>query len=265
MVRVVKAVSSERGRDPREFALIAFGGNGPVHAALVAAELGIPRVVIPPRPGLFSAFGLLVAETAQHFARTILRPISSLEADGLEKAYRGLENVARETLHQEGYAWDQLALARAADLRYVGQSFELRLPVESAALGDADLRDLEARFGREHERTYGHKADDDPIEIVNLRVTATVLTPESRRRSTHDRKSGGPAARPGPPRQRLAYFGPEHGLVETAVLERSAVGFGPRPGPVIVEEYDATTVVPPGHRIRRDGGDNLIVDVGGMT
>jgi N-methylhydantoinase A len=265
MVRVVKAVSSERGRDPRQFALVAFGGNGPVHAALVAAELGMPRVVIPPRPGLFSALGLLVAETSQHFARTVLRATTALDAAGLEETFRGLEGLANETLHQEGYAMERIALVRTADLRYVGQSFELRLPLESTTLTTAAIRDLETRFGREHEHTYGHKADNDPIEIVNLRVTATVSTAEPRERARAGSNTFGRSPAAAPPRQRLAYFGTEYGLVETAVLERSAVGASPIPGPVIVEEYDATTVVPPGSRIWRDRWDNLILDVGGMT
>ncbi|HEY8477745.1 MAG TPA: hydantoinase/oxoprolinase family protein, partial [Chloroflexota bacterium] len=260
MVRVVKAVSSERGRDPRGFALVAFGGNGPVHAALVASELGIRRVVVPRWPGLFSAFGLLHADLTHHFSRTLLRPTRALSAADVEQVFQELEALARTTLAHEGYHGDRVHIARAVDLRYVGQSFELRLPLESGPLTEGLLRDLDRRFGAEHERTYGHRADDDPVELVNVRVTATGL-------SDRDRAPAQPEVRDREgasfPSRRSAYFGPEVGLIETPVLGRWDVGSAPMGGPVIVEEYDATTVVPPGWTVRRDASGNLILELGG--
>ncbi|MBI3977783.1 MAG: hydantoinase/oxoprolinase family protein, partial [Chloroflexi bacterium] len=180
MVRVVKAISSERGRDPRQFSLVAYGGNGPVHAALVAGELGMRQVVVPPTPGLFSAFGLLFADHTHHFSRTILRSTRSLSPEGLEEVFQEMEGVAGETLAREGYGLDQVRLARALDLRYVGQSFELRLPLDSQRVTEASLRDLDERFAAEHERTYGHRAESDPVEVVNVRVTAVVGSPGGR-------------------------------------------------------------------------------------
>jgi N-methylhydantoinase A len=298
MVRVVRAVSSERGRDPRRFGLVAFGGNGPLHAAAVAAELGIGRVVVPPWPGLFSAFGLLVAEPARHFSRTVLRPLAALAASELEAVYAGLEARAREEMAREGLTADgapSVRLARSADLRYAGQSFELRVAA------DGPIAALAERFEAEHERTYGHRAAGDPIERVHARVTATWgaqaggAWPERAGPAGEPEGSGigasvgggawpgqdGSAPRgtssasrqpplPGPSSRgpvdatqvllRRAYFGPDLGLVDTPVLPRAAVRSGPVPGPLIVEEYDATTLVPPGWTIRRDAMNNLVLE-----
>lgn len=258
MVRVVKAVSSERGRDPRAFTLVAFGGNGPVHAALVAAELAMRRVIVPPWPGLFSACGLLVAELTHHFSRTILRTTSSVTAADVEHVFRQLEARARETLADEGYGPDRCQMTRTADIRYVGQSFELRLPLEAGPMTERLLRDLGRQFGAEHERTYGHRADHDPVELVNVRITATGLTKESR---VAPKPSLADGRRPSVPVRRLAYFGREHGVLQTSVIGREYVAATPTAGPVIIEEYDATTVVPPGCAVRRDSRDNLLVEV----
>jgi N-methylhydantoinase A len=239
MVRVVRAVSSERGRDPRGFALFAFGGNGPLHAAAVAEELGIGRVVVPPWPGLFSAFGLLVAEAARHFSRTVLRPLAGLSAAELEAAFAELEGRAREALAGA-------VVLRFADLRYAGQSFELRVAAEG------EPGDLRERFEREHERTYGHRNPGDPVEIVHVRVVASAerATPPAARLAV-----AGAGAAAGGPRTRPAYFG--GALRDTAVVGRHAVGTEATAGPLIVEEYDATTLVPPGWTARLDEQANL--------
>jgi N-methylhydantoinase A len=257
MVRVVKAVSSERGRDPRTFSLVAFGGNGPVHAALVAAELSMRRVIVPPWPGLFSAFGLLGAELTHHFSRTLLRPTDILQPGDVEQVFHDLEDVARATLADEGYVDGACHLVRSVDARYVGQSFELRLALDGGAFTQATLASLERRFGDEHERTYGHRADTDPIELVNLRVAATGLgdSPRgSRAVRSGDRSASGPGNRP-------AYFGPRHGTLDTRVLGRADVTTEPLRGPVIVEEYDTTTIVPPSCAVWRDPSDNLVIEV----
>ncbi|HLZ07109.1 MAG TPA: hydantoinase/oxoprolinase family protein, partial [Chloroflexota bacterium] len=260
MVRVVQSVSSERGRDPSGFTLVAFGGNGPVHAALVAAELGIPRVIVPPRPGLFSAFGLLVAEPAHHFSRSILRRTSSLAPGDLAAAFRGVESTALATLRRDGHDLDRIVLTRAVDLRYAGQSFELRLALTDDDLTRSTMDEIDRRFGDEHERTYGHRADDDPVEIVHLRVTATAREPAREHRS--DGSSVPDAVPPAPARIRQAYFGRDVGVVETPVVDRAAIGADGRNGPIIVEEYDATTVVPPGCRLWRDAANNLVIEIG---
>lgn len=140
----------------------------------------------------------------------------------------------------------------------MGQSFELRLPIEAGPVTERVLRDLDRRFGVEHERTYGHRAADDPVELVNVRVTATGLTRESR---VAPRPAHSDGRRRSEPTRRRAYFGREHDVLETPVIGRGHVGPAPTPGPVILEEYDATTVVPPGCAVRQDGRDNLLVEL----
>jgi N-methylhydantoinase A len=129
--------------------------------------------------------------------------------------------------------------------------------VDDGPITEALVRGLDARFAAEHERTYGHAAESDPVELVHLRVAATAVTDETRSWPT-----GGPTSEQPPPTRRPAYFGREHGPIDTPVLTRSAVGSRPIPGPAIVEEYDATTVVPPGYVIWRDEADNLVLELG---
>jgi N-methylhydantoinase A len=256
MVRVVKAVSSERGRDPRCFSLVAFGGNGPVHAALVAAELAMRRVIVPPAPGVFSAVGLLDADLAHHLSRSVLKPTRRLAAADVEQTFQALEAQGRRALAEEGYSADRTELKRSVDVRYVGQSFELRLPIDGAVFADGALDDVERRFAVEHERTYGHRADDDPVELVNVRVMARGLDPRP------PVVVRGTARSPTLPRSRAAYFGAGVGWAETPVyLSRAELDRTPRTGPLIVEEYDATTIVPPGCHIWRDASDNLILEL----
>ncbi len=256
MVRVVKAVSSERGRDPRRFGLVAFGGNGPVHAARVAAELAIRRVIVPPAPGVFSAVGLLDADLAHHLSRSLLKPTRRLPAADVEQAFLMLEAEARDALAEEGYGADRTELVRSVDVRYVGQSFELRLPIDGAFSTDGALEDVERRFAVEHERTYGHRADDDPVELVNVRVMARGVDP---RPAVVVRANDQAPALSG---TRPAYFGPRVGWTDTPVVfSRAELNDAARPGPLIVEEYDATTIVPPGCAIWRDAADNLILEV----
>ncbi|HVC34446.1 MAG TPA: hydantoinase/oxoprolinase family protein [Chloroflexota bacterium] len=254
MVRVVKAVSSERGRDPRRFTLIAYGGNGPVHAALVARELGIRRVIVPRWPGLFSALGLLWASPAHHLSRAILLVTRDLEPQELENAFQALAATIQAEIRHEGNDPATYRFERTLDLRYAGQSFELRLPFGDAPATTSTIRALDERFGVEHERTYGHRAATDPVEIVNARVSAVADRPATDGNWSdfpRMRRASSASARP-------AYFGST--MVEVPVLDRFQITAEPRSGPLIVEEYDATTVVPPNTVIRRDHWDNLVLE-----
>jgi N-methylhydantoinase A len=255
MVRAVKVISSERGRDPRRCAFVAYGGNGPLHAVLTALELGVQLIVVPPSPGLFSAFGLLAAEPTQHAAKSFLRLTADLTPDVLEAAFRELERRVADNLLSEGHALRDVDLRRSVDVHYAGQSFELSLPVGSPVTATV-LDALDERFASEHERTYGHRAEGDPVEVVHIRVEGRIAS-EVRLASglssdvRVDLKPGR-SARP-------AYFGPRHGLLATRVVGRDQIGRDASPGPLIVEEYDATTVVPPGWGISRDGRNNLLI------
>jgi N-methylhydantoinase A len=252
MMRAIRAVSSERGRDPREYALFAFGGNGPLFAAGMARALEMTRVVIPPAPGLFSAFGLLYSEVEHHYVRTWRRRTRGLDPAELEEAFGRLEGEARAQLAAEGFSGDRVELVRSADCRYQGQSFELTVPVTSFdALGEA--------FGREHERTYGHRAGpDEPVEIVSLRVVGRGLTDRPRlpARVQVGRGPGGP----GPAPVRRVYFGLERGWLPTPILSRADLAHE-REGPAVIEEYDATCVLPPGARARLDEWGNIVMEL----
>jgi N-methylhydantoinase A len=251
MIRAIKAVSTERGRDPREFALFAFGGNGPVFAAGMAAALGMKRIVVPPSAGLFSSFGLLYADVEHHYARSLRRLLRKSDAREIERAWDELAMQAIEQLKMEGFTGSRTRLRRSAALHYHGQTYELTVPVPAGAV---DFAYLEEAFGNEHEKTYGHRAGaEEPVELVAIQVVGQGLrdgaaVPERVRPSR---------AEPRPPPPRPAYFG---AWVETPVMRRSELVHA-KQGPLIVEEYDATCVVPPGARAELDAGGNIVIEL----
>jgi N-methylhydantoinase A len=260
MVRAVRAVSAERGHDPAGLTLVAFGGNGPLHGAAVAAALGIPRVLVPPAPGVFSAWGLLAADVACHASRTYLRPLDAVDEAVLRGIAEGLRDEALGALASQ----ETVELAWSADLRYVGQSSELNVPlvVPAGGLPEAEaLAGLAGRFAAAHEGRYGHSAPGEPVELVHLRLVA--------RRPGEAPDLPGGAVRPGGPESeaigegtRRAYFGPEPGWLAAPVVGRASIAQG-RGGPLIVEDYDATTLVPPGWRAALDPHGSIVLELTG--
>src|SRR5207237_896363 len=169
MIRAIKAISTERGRDPRDFALFAFGGNGPLFAAGMAAALGIRRIVVPPSAGLFSSFGLLYADVEHHYARTFRRLLRQSDLNEIAAAWDTLASQARAQLAIEGCTGGRARLRRSAALHYKGQSYELTVPVPDGPIDRAMVSHLEEAFGAEHERTYGHRAGpEEPVELVAI-------------------------------------------------------------------------------------------------
>jgi N-methylhydantoinase A len=258
MIRAIKAVSSERGRDPRDYALFAFGGNGPLFAAGMAEELGIRHVVVPPSPGLFSSFGLLYADVEHHYSRTLRRVLRGANAAELEAAWAALEDTAREQLTTDGFTAERMQFRRTANMHYKGQTFELTVPAPSGTIDAATIATLEEAFGQEHARTYGHRAGpEEPVELVNLQL-AGLGTPDRPR--VPDRVGTADTGAPAPLPPRPAYFGPEAGWLETPILSRTGLAGG-REGPIIIEEYDATCLVPPGAVAALDGYGNIVIDL----
>jgi N-methylhydantoinase A len=256
MIRAIKAVSTERGRDPREFALFAFGGNGPLFAAGMAAALGIRRIVVPPSAGLFSSFGLLYADVEHHYARTFRQLLRGANLAAIETAWNALAEQARAQLAAEGFFGASARLKRSAALHYKGQTYELTVPVPEGALDDDMVAHLEEAFGQEHERTYGHRAGpEEPVELVAIQLVGAGLRADGGvpQRVTPSRAEPAAAA------PRRAYFGP-HGWIETPVLRRSDLAKA-HTGPLIVEEYDATGLVPPGARAALDDAGNIVVEL----
>ena len=250
MTRAVKAVTTYRGRDPRDFTLCAFGGNGPLTGVDVARALGIRQVLVPPAPGVFSALGLLFSDTEHEIVRTLMLRGDEITAERLQAEFAALEDEA--TTHLDG---GSVTVDRFADVRFSGQAYELTIPVPAGA---SDVGQVVTDFVAEHVRTYGHGSADDPVDVVSLRVIGRLERTAGRR---YDPLAG-IRALPREESTRLAYFGPAHGMVETSVCNRAGLLDAERPGPLLVDEIDSTCVVPPDCVARLDGHGNIEVDTG---
>jgi len=252
MTRAVKAVSTYRGRDPREFSLFAFGGNGGIHAASLAVDLQIRQVVVPPAAGVFSALGLLCADREALRSTAFLQPLQAASVAQALTRCAALEQQARADL---GACAGVLLRWRAA-LRYAGQGFELSIELPRTPTEGADAAaDLRAAFEREYRRTYGQELVGHRLEFVALRVTAAV-PPCGAGTVTRVRAAPHRVAREA---SRPAYFGSRYGLIDTPLIERAALDATPRAGPLIVEEYEGTTVVPPQATALRDAFGNIVM------
>ncbi|MFC4943019.1 hydantoinase/oxoprolinase family protein [Pseudonocardia sp. GCM10023141] len=248
MTAAVKAVTSERGRDPREATMVAFGGAGPLYAAGLARELGIATVIVPCHPGLFSSLGLLVADVERQGVtpyRADLADVAALAAE-----FDQLAAAVVAALRADGNG-PVPTVERLLDMRYRGQRFELRIPLPDGDVDAALLAATRSRFHAEHRRTYGRTGSDDLVEIVAVRVRARIPNPVA-----IDRFLRMPHATGRAPTSRTCWFGEP---VETPVIGRGDLGTEPTPGPLIVEDMDATTLVPPGATARRDGAGNIVI------
>ena len=236
---------------------MAFGGNGPVFGAAMAQALDIRRVVVPQAPGLFSSFGLLTADVEHHISRTFRELLRGIDMAALNERWDALAEDARQRLAADGYGGEAGQIERHASLHYQGQTYELTVPVPDGALDDAALAALEEAFHAEHERTYGHRAGaEEPVELVTLRVLGRGRRPAAPPPRIEHGAGTGEAQT-----TRRAYFGPEHGWREAAVIGRADLAER-REGPLIVEEYDATCVVPPGVSAALNDAGCIVLDVG---
>ena len=257
MVRALRAVSTERGRDPRQFTLFAFGGKGPAHAIGIAQALQIGRVAVPPVAGLFSSLALLFSEVEHHLSQTFFDAAEVVDAAPLQRVLDRLLQQGRAQLQADGYTGERAHLTAFADMRYGGQNSELTIPLPSLALTPELVAQLREDFAQAHLNMYGYRSDGEPVQIMALRVVARGLA-DAARVPAHLRISAASHATP-EPTSRQAYFGPSHGWLQTPVISRQALADGPRRGPLIVEEYDATTVVPPGWTAALDNWSNMVM------
>ncbi|MGE0716963.1 MAG: hydantoinase/oxoprolinase family protein [Alphaproteobacteria bacterium] len=257
MARAIRAVTVERGRDPRDMALMAFGGGGPLHAVDVARLLDIRRVLVSPVSGVFSAAGMLSAEAEHSFVRAVLTPIDEVPADRVLAVLAELAAEGRRALAAEGYGEAAARLRFAADLRYLGQSSELTVPME-AVFDDGSRSSLRTAFDRLYAETFGYDAADERVELVNLRLTA-VGTAENR--LDFGRLALDARAMAGESGTRQVSFTRGAPLVATRLLPRAAVADGPVEGPAIIESYDTTIVVPPGCTARAAAAGCIAIDV----
>ena len=255
MVNALRLVSVQRGYDPRDFVLIAFGGAGPVHANRLAEELGPPTTVIPTSPGTTSAIGLLASDLKHEYASTLIRHVDGLEPQEVEAAFHRLEAQGKAALALDGIPEGQMTFTRYVDMRYIGQSFELAVPVPDGTLDQGSLDAVTEGFHKEHERAYGHSAPEESVEFVSLRSTAIGAIS----RPALGGPIGNDASEPGE-RARPVYFSEAGAYVDCPVYDRYQLVPGEKiDGPGIVEEMDSTTVIHPGWAAEVDRFGNLLL------
>lgn len=258
MVRAVQAVTSEIGRAPSDFTMVAFGGSGPVHAASLALHAGIRHIVVPPASGVFSAFGLLFTRIEHRLVRTCSMDTTAADAARLNTLAAELQREAGELMAAEGIAPTDSEVHVLLDMRYRGQSSELGIPVELPLSAERIARAVQGFHG-EHDRTYGYHSPQEPTQIVNVRLRVRARAGEAidvRADSIHPAAK---ARKQGSASTRSVYFGQRWGWCDTPVLRRESLE--PRTGPLVIEEYDTTIVVPPGALVRRDATGSVFIDM----
>jgi N-methylhydantoinase A len=258
MANAIRSRTVQKGIDPRNFTLVAFGGAGPLHGAEVAAMLGIPEVIVPPHPGITSAVGLLISDLRYDAIRTAFQVSGAVDLARLNADFAAMSQELGARFGADGVPLDQVAFERRGDLRYVGQGYELRVPFPDGALDAAALEEVFSAFHEAHRREYGHHFADSGIEIVNIRLIGRAAA----------QKIGRPEAPPGGSlaaarvRTGTCTFRVDGELVDlpTAFLLRERLPVGePVEGPAIVLQMDSTTVVPPGHTVEADTTGNLLI------
>jgi N-methylhydantoinase A len=262
MADEVRVFAAKRGVDLSSYTLLPFGGAGAVHAAAVAEDLGMRRILVPPRPGAFSALGLLCTDVVHDYIRSELQPLDAITPQHAEAIFAQLEAKARDELHAEGMDVADARFTRELDLRYAGQGYELRTPLDGLyedRLGAHSLSGARDRFDQRHAQIHGHAAKERPVEVVSYRVRLRVAVPKYQPRQ----EPAQPTPRPvdeAAKGERTIYFDP--GSPRQATLyERERLEIGARLiGPAIVEQFDATTIIPPGWSARVDGYRNLILE-----
>ena len=257
MIHLLKLVSVRRGRDPREFAIIACGGGGSMHASALARELHVPRVIVPNYPGHFSAWGMLMSDLRHDLVQTRFIRAAEAELGELTTLWKDLERRMLDIFAGERVEPERVTFVRTADMRYGGQEHTVNVPVPGGDLVEADRREIESRFHDVHEQLYTFR-QDSPVEFVNFRVTGfgVVEKPKLQRL-----KANGNADSPLKGTREVEFD--ELGRNESAIYERARLGAKAEiEGPAIIEEPAATTVVFPGQKLRVDDYGNLIIETG---
>jgi N-methylhydantoinase A len=254
MSLAVREVSVEKGYDPREFALVACGGAGPLHVCAIARELHIPKVIVPLFPSHFSALGMLLADERHDFIRTFYCDLASLDFKALAAVHDEMASEAKKSLRHARNAEWQIAL----DLRYVGQEFTLSVPVSSDAIKKGERQKIRAAFDALYEHRYAHHSPDEPVEMVNIRLAAIRKRPKLRFPGLA-RRAGAKASR-----RRDVYLGDPRKPVPCPIYQRGELGAGARiKGPALIEEHGTTTVLFANDRCAVAPSGELIIDVGG--
>jgi N-methylhydantoinase A len=254
MQEAIKAISTMRGHDLGDFALLAFGGAGPMHAARIAREFAMAGMIVPRYPGVFSALGLLMSDVKHDYIRSRMTPLASTTTAEAASMFEQLEAQAWHELSGDGFSREHIRIERALDLRYAGQGYEVTIPCPAAT---ADLHVLRATFDRQHQAMFGHMAPEEPVEIVSYRVRGIGLVP------TVDmpkfKSTGGTLAQARRAIRRARFNGSD---LICPVYQREQLDVGVTlTGPAILDQFDCTTVICPGQFAFVDERKNLIVRV----
>jgi N-methylhydantoinase A len=258
MARAIRVISVQRGHDPRDYTLTAFGGAGPLHAARLARELEIGRILVPRNPGILCAAGLLLTDLRADFAATRLTTLGAAALPVMTAAFAGLAAEADAWFAAEAIAPAARQVTRTVDMRYAGQNYELPIPLPAGPIGAGTLDALAAGFAAAHHRMYGFVAAGEPVQLVTFRVEAAGLVPKAQFAAQPD---AGPDAAPALTGHRPVFLPESGGFVPVPVYDRDRLRPGNRfPGPAIIEQMDATTVVLPGMLARVEPHLNLLLE-----
>ncbi len=254
MLRALRAISSERGRDPAKFKLLAIGGNGPVHAATLAEAGGLTHVVVPPVAGLFSALGMLFADVEHQLVKSLYRELGKTSIAEFNAAAAELVEAGRELLAEQGFiAADRQRIAISVDMKYLGQTSPLAVQLASFPAQQGAFEDLQKGFEAEHLKTFGYVPTGDTVQFVAIKVICSGVpaTPRMPDRVHRGNERSVKAI------QRNAFYGEKHGWLTTPVISRAKISHERTSGPLIVEEYDTTVIVRPGWTARTDTWNNI--------
>ena len=263
MANATRSRTVQKGIDPREFALVAFGGAGPLHGVEVAAMLGFREVIVPPYPGITSAMGLLTTDLKYDTIRTQFQVSGNVDLDRLNADIAAMEAQLRQQFVADHLEAASMSFVRDGDLRYVGQGYELKIPFPVGAIGKRELEEIWKHFHEAHEREYGHAFPTNPIEIVNVRVIGVGQMPKITKLAAPEGATLEKArVRTG---QCVFRIDGELRTFETSYYRRHLLPIGETfKGPAIVLQKDSTTVIPPGCSAINDPGGNLILTIAGM-
>lgn len=260
MARAIRVISVQRGHDPRDYTLVAFGGAGPLHAARLAKELEIRRILVPRNPGILCAMGLLLTDMRADFAATRITVLDDSAASAIEAVFASLTAQAQHWFAAEDIAADRRRLARTVDMRYAGQNYELAVALADGPVTAASLKALAEGFAAAHERQYGFIAEEEAVQLVTFRVEATGLVAKA---SFTPQADAGPDASPALIGKRDVWMPEANGWVSCPIYDRDALKSGNHiAGPAIIEQMDATTVLLAGMTARVEPYLNLILEFG---
>jgi N-methylhydantoinase A len=255
MEEAIKAISTMRGHDLRDFMLLAFGGAGPLHAGRIARELGMAGVIVPLYPGVYSAIGLIMSDVKHDYIQSRMKPLSELTPDEVEAMFARIEAHAAEDLRSDGFASDQIRIERALDMRYAGQGYEIAIPCDAQVLREGGLEGLRKQFDAQHRAMFGHMAPEEPVEVVSYRVRGLGLVPPVEMPTF--KPAGTTLAEARRATRPVRFDGRD---LKCPIYQREKLDVGLTvAGPAVLDQFDCTTVIYPGQVARVDERKNLIV------